>query len=175
MPEANLIAVTAVGNDRPGIVAGVSRVLFESGCNLEDATSTILRGHFSMMLIVSAPPELAAGDLEVKLAPVAEELGLSITARAVEEADVEVAPATHMVSVYGADQPGIVYHVTKELAESDLNITALSSRVLGSSSEPVYALMLEVVADDRLESGVDRLRKQLGMDVTVHPIGSDVL
>lgn len=175
MPEANLVAVTAVGNDRPGIVAAVSRVLYESGCNLQDATSTILRGHFSMMLIVSAPPEVAAGDLEVELAPVAEELGLSITARAVEEADAEVAPATHMVSVYGADEPGIVYRVTKELAASGLNITALSSRVIGSESEPVYALMLEVVADDRLFSGVDRLRQELGMDVTVHPIGADLL
>lgn len=175
MPEANLIAVTAVGNDRTGIVAAVSRALYESGCNLQDATSTILRGHFSMMLIVSAPPEVAAGDLEVKLAPVAEELGLSITARAVEEADTEVTPATHMVSVYGADEPGIVYRVTKELAAAGLNITALSSRVIGSESEPVYALMLEVAADDRLFSGVERLRQELDMDVTVHPIGADLL
>ena len=175
MSDRNLVAVTAVGNDRPGIVAGVTRVLFESGCNLEDASSTILRGHFSMMLIVSAPAQLAAADLESKLSTVAEELALSITARSVDEADVRISPATHMVSVYGADQPGIVYRVAEELASSGVNITALSSRVIGSDDQPVYALMLEVVADEGLETRLDRLRAELGMDVSVHPIGSDVL
>lgn len=175
MSDRNLVAVTAVGNDRSGIVAGVTRVLFESGCNLEDASSTILRGHFSMMLIVSAPAEVMAADLESKLSRVAEELSLSITARSVDEADVRISPATHMVSVYGADQPGIIYRVAEELASTGVNITALSSRVIGSEDQPVYALMLEVVADEGLETRLDRLRAELGMDVSVHPIGSDVL
>lgn len=175
MTERNLVAVTVVGNDRPGIVAGVSRVLYESGCNLEDATSTILRGHFSMMLIVSSPAGTSAEELEEKLAPVGAELGLSITARSVEEAEMEITPATHMISVYGADQPGIVYRVTEQLAAEGLNITALSSRIIGSDEAPVYALMLEVAADETLEAGVDRLRQELGMDVSVHPIASDLL
>ena len=47
------VAVTVVGNDRPGIVAGVTEVLFEQGCNLEDTSMTILRGHFTMMLVAA--------------------------------------------------------------------------------------------------------------------------
>ncbi|MBV8303503.1 MAG: amino acid-binding protein, partial [Acidimicrobiia bacterium] len=43
-------AVSAVGADRPGIVAAVTRVFVEHGCNLEDTSMTILRGHFAMML-----------------------------------------------------------------------------------------------------------------------------
>ena len=35
-------ALSVVGRDRPGIVAEVSRVLFELGCNIEDSTCTIL-------------------------------------------------------------------------------------------------------------------------------------
>jgi len=37
-------ALSVVGVDRPGIVAEVSRVLFELGCNIEDSTCTILSG-----------------------------------------------------------------------------------------------------------------------------------
>ncbi len=175
MGEGNLIAVTVVGNDRPGIVAGVARVLFESGCNLQDASSTILRGHFSMMLIVLAPAELGAEKLELQLAPVADELELAVTARSVRSAAPAVAPPTHMVAVYGADQPGIVFRVAQHLAASNVNITALSSRVIGSEDQPVYALMLEVAADDEIESRLQTLRDELGMDVSVHPLGSDVL
>lgn len=175
MSEFHPVAVTVVGNDRPGIVAGVTRALFESGCNLQDVTSTILRGHFAMTLIVSAPTDVSAGELEERLRPVAEELRLVITARDVQEADVEIASATHMVSVYGADQPGIVYRVAEELARSGFNITALTSRVIGSEDQPVYALMLEVIADEELETRLDHLRAELGMDVSVHPIASDLL
>src|SRR5438094_166616 len=48
-------AVSAVGADRPGIVAAVTGAFLEHGCNLEDTSMTILRGHFAMMLVVAAP------------------------------------------------------------------------------------------------------------------------
>lgn len=175
MTSSELVAVTTVGNDRKGIVAGVTRVLYEAGCNLLDATSTILRGHFSMMLIVSMPRDLTAPELEARLASVADELELSITARSVQEADADLPEPTHMVSVYGADQPGIVFKVTQHLADRGANITALTSRVIGSEDRPVYALMLEVASDSDMEAGIGALRDELGMDVSVHPIDPDVL
>lgn len=175
MSSGDLVAVTAVGNDRTGIVAGVTRVLYDAGCNLLDATSTILRGHFSMMLIVSLPAGLDARELEARLEPVGTELELSITARAVQEAESDLPEPTHMVSVYGADQPGIVFKVAQHLAREGVNITALSSRVIGSDQSPVYALMLEVATTGDLGSGIDSLRDELGMDVSVHPIDSDLL
>ena len=45
-------SVSVVGKDRPGIVAEVSRILFEQGCNIEDSTCTILSGQFAMILVV---------------------------------------------------------------------------------------------------------------------------
>lgn len=175
MGNGSLAAVTVVGNDRPGIVAGVTRVLYEAGCNLLDASSTILHGHFSMMLIVLVPSGQSPEELESLLAVVGDELELRVTVRAVQEAASDVAPPTHMVSVYGADQPGIVFKVTQLLADSGVNITALSSRVIGSDDQPVYALMLEVAAQSDVASQIDGLRDQLNVDVTVHPIDSAIL
>ncbi|MDH3961719.1 MAG: amino acid-binding protein, partial [Desulfuromonadales bacterium] len=34
--------MTAFGKDRPGIVADVTSVLYETGCNLEDSTMSML-------------------------------------------------------------------------------------------------------------------------------------
>lgn len=172
---SELVAVTAVGNDRPGIVAGVTRILYEAGCNLLDATSTILHGHFSMMLIVTTPGDLTPDRLEEQLGPVAEELSLSITARHIDQASGELPEPTHMVSVYGADQPGIVFKVAQHLAGQEVNITGLSSRVIGSEERPVYALLLEVASDGDIAAGIDTLRSELDMDVSVHPIDADVL
>jgi glycine cleavage system transcriptional repressor len=173
----NLVAVTVIGNDRPGIVAGVSKALFDAGCNLEDVSSTILRGHFSMVLLVEAPDEVDASGLEGKLAGVGSELELTIVARPVEESAAEFVAPTHMVSVYGADKPGIVFHVTDLLANRGANITDLTSRVIGTDDDPVYALMLEISAPagTDLEDALAALRSELGVDASVHPIEADVL
>ena len=128
------VAVTVIGNDRVGIVAGITRVLYDLGCNLEDANSTILRGHFAMMLVVRPPKGVDAAAMERALASTADELGVMVTASPVDEATSEVALPTHIVSVYGADKPGIVYRVAETLAGSGANITDLTSRVTGSCS-----------------------------------------
>lgn len=177
MGDGTLLAVTAIGNDRRGIVAAVTRALFELGCNLEDATSTILRGHFAMMLVVSAPPGLAPEEVERRLRTIARDMHLVITARPVEVADLEVTPPTHVVSVYGSDKPGIVFEITDFLANKGANITDLTSRIIGSEDHPIYALMLEVALPDDPSFGesLRSLSDRMGVDVSIHPIEPDIL
>ena len=50
--ELSVIAVTVLGDDRPGIVAEVTAALADLGGNLEDSTMTLLRGHFAMVVLV---------------------------------------------------------------------------------------------------------------------------
>lgn len=177
MSEGTLLAVTAIGNDRPGIVAAVTRTLYELGCNLEDATSTILRGHFAMMLIVSAPPGLPPEEVERRFRTIARDMHLVITARPVEAADLEVKPPTHVLSVYGSDKPGIVFEITQFLASEGANITDLTSRIIGSVDHPIYALMLEVALpeDPSFEESLRALSERMGVDVSIHPIEPDIL
>lgn len=170
-----LVAVSVVGDDRPGIVALVTKVLYEAGCNLEDVSSTILRGHFSMVLIVRGPQGMDPGELEGRLLESGGGMGLVVTVRPVAESSLDVSPPTHMVSVYGADRPGIVFRVAEALAEAGCNVTDLTSRVIGSSDSPVYALMLEVSGGTKVEEHLEALRGSLGVDVSIHPIDADIL
>ncbi len=171
------VAVTVVGNDRPGIVAAVTRGLYELGCNLEDATSTILRGHFSMMLVVRPPEGTDAAAIDERLRDIGDPLGLIVSARPVDEADLAPVEPTHMVSVYGADRPGIVFRVAQVLAEGGSNITDLTSRLIGSEEQPVYAVMMEVAVEDEVATGqaLERLRAELDLDVSLHPLDTDLL
>ena len=177
MAQGGLMAVTVIGEDRPRIVAAVSRVLYESGCNLEDVSSTILRGHFSMVLIVRAPEALGAEELESQMRDIVKDLGLGIAVRPVDDAPLQVNPPTHMVSVYGADRPGIVYRVAETLANEDVNITDLTSRVIGPGDAPIYALMLEVASTDdrRLKEALRSVSENLEIDVSVRALDADVL
>src|SRR5437764_15496958 len=125
-------AVSAVGADRPGIVAAVTGVLWEQGCNLEDSEMAVLRGHFAMMLVVDGSENLGADALEQALAPVAARLGLLVAVRPIDDA-VPMSPQGERwaVSVYGADRPGIVHRVATVLADTGVNVVDLETRVIG--------------------------------------------
>src|SRR5689334_2528817 len=108
------IAVTAVGQDRPGIVAGVTEALLRLGCNLGETSMTRLRSEFAMILLVQLPTGSFEEAVRAALDPVGVSLGLTITVRhlSVEES----APAAgegvgYILRVYGADRPGIVHAV----------------------------------------------------------------
>jgi glycine cleavage system transcriptional repressor len=178
MRSVTHVAVTAFGADRPGIVAGLTEALFEAGANLEDVASTILRGHFAMMLVVDAPEP--AERLAVRLTEAMEPLGVSVTVRNVGAGRPERAQPTHSLSVYGADRPGIVAGVARTLADAGVNITDLTCRRVGDPGREVYAMLGEVAvppdADPgRLGDALRTLGGELSVDVTFAPIEPDVL
>jgi predicted amino acid-binding ACT domain protein len=55
------VLVSVMGYDRPGIVAGVSKVLFENACNIEALSQTVLMGQFAM-IVVAAPLKGSSAD-----------------------------------------------------------------------------------------------------------------
>jgi glycine cleavage system transcriptional repressor len=174
-------AVTAVGADRPGIVAAVTEAFATHGCNLEDSSMTILRGQFAMMLVVDAPAGVGAAELEAALAGPAAELDLVVTVRPAPQPPESVDDAgSWTVSVYGADHPGIVHGVASLLAERGVNIVDLSTRMVGTADQPAYAMVLEVTlppdGDPRdLESDLATKAGELGVTCRLHPAEADIL
>lgn len=169
-------AVTAVGRDRPGIVAAVTEALFEAGCNLSDVSSTILQGHFAMTMVVEAPEGTDPQRLQRDLGALEDRIGTVVHVWSVDATHSRTTPSTHVVSVYGADRPGIVYRASSALAANGVNVTALTSRTL-EGDEPVYTLLLEVAGGDldKAHEDLRRLSEELSVDVTVHPIEPDLL
>jgi len=177
-------AVTAVGVDRPGIVAAVTGAFAALGCNLEDSSMTILRGQFAMMLVVHAPPGVGGSELESALAGPAAHLDLVVTVRPaaepVESASPDGDDESWTVSVYGADHPGIVHGVASLLAAQHVNIVDLSTRVVGTPASPVYTMLLEVTLPpgaDPQEFGrlLDVTAGELGVTCRLHPSEADIL
>ena len=165
-----LLAVTALGADRPGIIARVTGVLLEHGGNLADSTMTILGGQFAIVLLVDTDADAMA--LESGLESATADLGLVVAVRPVGPGAASAAP-THMLSVYGADRPGIVHAVATALAERSVNVTDLTTRVLEGDA-PVYAMVLEISLPDGLApdeiTGVLRGSGPEAVEASIHPL-----
>jgi glycine cleavage system transcriptional repressor len=171
------VAVTAVGPDRPGIVAAVTGVLLEHGGNLEDTAMTRLGGHFAMVLVVEVAER--ADELEGALAAATEPLGLTVTVRSITDVTATADDgAPFVVSVHGADRPGIVHRVTTVLADHGANIVDLATHQLTTDAGTGYVVLLEVLvpsAPDALVAALEATAAELGVDVTVRADEAEVL
>jgi glycine cleavage system transcriptional repressor len=175
------VALTAIGNDRPGIVAAVAGVLVDHHANIEDSSMTILRGHFAMMLVVAVPPTVDVGALEAAVASATADMGLVVTVRPIDDdAGAAVEGEAWNLAVYGADRPGIVEGVTKLLAERSVNVVDLTTRVIGDPAKPAYVMLLELTLPDGAD--VEELRtalldagSQLGVECSLHESEADIL
>ena len=172
------VALTVLGQDRAGIVAGVTKVLFEHGCNLEDSSATRLRDSFAMILIAELPAEPRFDTLRSALQAAAEELGVSVDLRDLGSRAPQPPPAGRLfdLAVYGADHPGIVYRVAQALAALDCNVTDVTTHIAGS----VYLMMMEMtvpetVSDEVLEACMAALRAELAVDITARAVEQETL
>jgi glycine cleavage system transcriptional repressor len=180
MPRFSL---SALGADRPGIVAAVTGVLVDQGCNLEDSTMTILQGQFAVLLVVSAPDATTAVALEAALAEVTGPLGLVVAVRPLAEPPGGAGTADEgdpwTISIHGADRPGIVHAVALALADAEGNVVDLSTHLIGGPDAPVYVMMLRVTLPaGRAEAAlaaVSGAATALGVHCTMHPDESDLL
>lgn len=170
-----IVVITAVGQDGPGIVAALAKVVYELGGNLDDATMTRLHGAFAAMVAARLPAETSVDDAREALVPLTAERGLTVTVQMVSDAHPGTPPDT-LLTVYGADHPGIVYQVTSALASCGVNITDMDTRLTGTTDAPVYVMLLELAAGDvDLADELTALKKSLGVDITVQALTPEAL
>jgi len=172
--------VTAIGRDRPGIVAAVTGALLDLGGNVEDSQMSILGGHFAVMLLVEVPEATMRESVVERLGEVAHEHELeAISVAEVSEGAARPLTPSHVLSVYGADRPGIVHAVSSALAEAGVNITDLETKLTGPGDAPVYVMVLEVAlggaAPESVETALRLAGGDTGLEVTLRELDTDPL
>jgi glycine cleavage system transcriptional repressor len=176
---ATRFVITAVGDDRPGIVAAFTGALLPLAVNLEDTAMTLLEGQFAMVLVVSVP-EGGVDRLRTALEDVERSFGLMTYVREVAGPTAESTGRECALTVYGADHPGIVHRVTETLARRGVNIIDLATRVIGrDGANPVYAMLLDLrvpddVDDASLGADLDAVALELGVDCTFRVVDADI-
>jgi len=170
----------AFSKDRPGIVADISQVIYENGFNLEDSSMTYLAGEFAILLLLSVPSNGVENTIMEKLSSECRRLERekSITAYVTpvsgEQPKVQKDVIVKTIIVEGMDQSGIVYKISKFLADSGINIRTLSSEVRLSpqSGTELYCMTIVVeipgsLAMGGVEDGLGVIGDQLNVDITL--------
>jgi glycine cleavage system transcriptional repressor len=142
---------------------------------------TRLQGEFAVLVIFSAPDDVKPSALSTRLKALEKSRGLAVNVKPLAgketRAPARLGPAC-LVSVYGADQPGIVYRVTDLLARLKVNVTDLSThRTEARDKKSGYILYVEGETPrgldlSRLEQPLQDLSEKMGVTISVKPIGS---
>lgn len=174
MSDKNLFAVTLIAADRPGIVAAVSKIFFDNSFNIEDSSSTLLQGFFSAIFIVSKDG-VNVDDVKKMFVPLEKNMNVDIHVQEMSEAGVRPVGEHYIISVYGSDKPGIVNKVAEYLANNEINIVDLQTKVAGSQKSPIYLMVLEVIIDPRQqdsgwEDDLKKISREMGTDVNIRQI-----
>ncbi len=169
-------ALSAIGRDRPGIVAEVTGILLRHNLNIADSQMAILGGHFAMMLVLERAEEADTKALRADLEQAKKKLSLEAVSLAeIDETEANLAGPSHMITLYGADHPGIVNAVTVALAERGVNITDLDTHLVGQLDDPAYMMILEVglpegLSGEELEGLLREVAREQRLELSVRPL-----
>ena len=158
--DDNAFIVSVMASDRVGIVADVTAAIQAADGNLEDVTQTVMRGYFTMLMLVELPGGAAAAD----------NLASALRRRpGLSGAVVSVVPyrppkagsphaggdadSQYVLTASGPDRPGIVAAFSAFLKGNGINIVDLSSCIKGGEYTMVWLISIPPEIDVRALQG----------------------
>jgi glycine cleavage system transcriptional repressor len=175
------LVLSAIGSDRPGLVAELAQLIYDADANLEDSRMTILGTDFAVILLCSSNRADAADRITVGAKHLERDHGLTILVRSLDGRRPAVpAPGTRLYNLQavGEDRAGIVAGLCRVLADRGVNVAELTTRSQpGPGGSPHYELniLAEVPksSDAReLREALEEVGDRLVIDVALLPVAS---
>ena len=139
--------ISILGQDRPGIIAAVTRILFEQDCNIENVSQTILQNEFSGIFIIGVPQTLADKDLHRRLNDGLAPMGLHVYEKPLSQSEapeIAVESEPFVITTRGPDRLGLVSGITEVIAGFGVNITNLRAAFRGGDDPSQNTMIYEV-------------------------------
>ncbi|MCP4287564.1 MAG: glycine cleavage system protein R [Gammaproteobacteria bacterium] len=170
------LVLSALGEDRPGIVDQLSKTIFDLDCNIKESRMTVLGGEFAIILMIEGKWN-ALAKLESNCPALEQQLGLKIMSKQTKgrKRGQELLP--YEVDVVALDQPGIVHHLASFFSQRQINIEdmATSSYAAAHIGTPMFAvhIAVSIPADAHIASLRDEFMEfcdSMNLDAVLEPI-----
>lgn len=174
----NLLVITALGEDRPGLIDSLSKAVSDAGCSIVDSRMTVLGGEFAIIKLVSGRWNSLA-KLEGQLPPLARELGLELHLKRTTPTRQPGDLLPYAVDVVSLDQPGIVHQLAHFFSQREINIRDMATNRYNAAhtGTPMFSVHMTLDIPARLHVAVVREEfldfcDQLNLDAIFEPIKS---
>jgi len=171
--------LSAIGRDRPGLVADLAKLVFDADANLEDSRMTILGTDFAVILLCSTDSADGLEKIGVGAKRLERDHGLTILVRQLQDEPRPPVPAPgtrlYEMNALGEDRAGIVASLCRVLADHGVNIVDLKSESRpGPGGSPHYEMTVrcevpESVDPRTLREALESEADRLVVDVALMP------
>ena len=173
---AQLIVLSAVGTDRPGVVKDISKAILECGGNIEESRMAALGSEFAVLLLISGNWHTLT-KLQKALDDLTEKDGLTITIKKTGERGGQDDCIPYGVDVVCLDQPGIVFHLSEFFAVRDIEIADLATRRYAAAHTGAPMFSVQMAVNIPSSASIAQLRdefldlcEQLNLDSILEPV-----
>lgn len=170
------LVLSALGEDKPGIIDELSRCIMNAGCSILDSRMAVLGGDFALLLQLGGNWNNIA-KLENQLNGLEQRLGLAITARRTMDREARKDLLPYGVDVVAMDQPGIVHNLARFFSQRQINIQEMvtSCYAAAHTGTPMFSVHLTVDIPATVQ--ISALREefmdfcdQLNLDAVIEPV-----
>ncbi len=161
-PRQNLLVLSALGHDRPGIVDKLSRAILDNDCNIVDTRMTVLGGEFALLMLLSGNWN-AIAKMERGIAALGEQLELTIISRRTESSRQREHLLPYSVNVVALDHPGIVHQIANFFSVQNINIRDLYTDIYYAPHTGTPMFTLSMTVDVPANIHIATLREQFLM------------
>ncbi len=150
----NKAVISVLGPDRPGIIATVTKILFELECNIENVSQTIIQSEFSGIFIVALADDLALDKLHGHLQAGLDHLGLHVYAKTLEPPGIAFPvddSEPFVITTKGPDRKGLVAAITEIIARYGANVTNLQAVFKGGDDPENNIMIYEVDVPNEID------------------------
>jgi glycine cleavage system transcriptional repressor len=147
----NIYVLSVLSDDHPGIVAAVGNAVARFEGNIDACSQTVLRGFFTLIMVVSLPQSVEPDDLAEEIrGQDARGSDLQVTVRPFTRTTsyrLQEPVERFVITAFGSDTPGVVLKFSRYLAGKDINIVDL----FGQRSQGQFTLISQVEIPERLD------------------------
>ena len=118
------LVISALGEDRPGIVDELSNIIYKHSLNIEDSRMTVLGGEFAILLLVSGD-QSSIDAIQTQVHEIEQALQMRLLIKVTSDSSPIENAIPYAVEVAALDHPGIVNNISSFFSERDINIVDL--------------------------------------------------
>jgi glycine cleavage system transcriptional repressor len=169
------LVITALGDDRPGIVDELSNALFRHDLNIEDSRMSVLGGEFAVLLLVSGS-EQSINDFVADAPELEQALRMKLLVKLTRSAASMQALVPYTVEVVAIDHPGIVHKLASFFSARQINIVDLNTQryAAAHTATPMFAVNMTIgipadIAIKPLRDEFINMCDELNLDASMTP------
>ena len=153
------LVISALGNDKPGIVNELSKAILDQGGNISESRMTVLGGEFAMMLLVTGNNE-CIDNIISKLEETGQNLNLTLIAKETQSQESNHKRLPYQITVVSMDHPGIVHNISDFPSNRDLNIEEIETKTYPAAHTGTPMFSLDMTISVPADSSVRSLRDE---------------